>query len=211
MLDSLKNKIINKTPLKKLVSNLSLNQVHEYWKTTDDRYNSPETYLNSSTDVPEIIFDLIKRTGCDKNSTVLDLGCNVGRNMNYLFVRGYEHLSGIDISKRAIDLMQKSFPIMAKSSSVYNDSFENILPNTKNLKFDIVFTSAVLMHIHKDSEYLLDYIPKLVNKFLITFEDEVGVARKNFPRNYKSVFEKLGMKQIFEMQSLSYVGRIFQI
>lgn len=206
-MDKIKHNLINHTPLKKLVGNLSLTQVHDYWKNADDKSNSPQAYLNSSDTSSKIIYNMIKNTGCNTGSSILDLGCNVGRNMEFLYHKGYHNITGIDINRHAIDIMQKNFSEMAAHSKIYNDAFENILPNINN-PFDIIFTCGVLMHIHKDSESLFGEIARLSGRFLITFEDEKGAARKNFPRNYKDIFENLGMKQVHEEKIMNHTVRL---
>jgi len=209
MLERLKHFVVNNTPSKKFVKNVSLDQAHDYWKTTTDQFNSPEAYLNASIESANLILSLIEKAGVTKNDKILDLGCNVGRTMNYLYNRGYRNLSGIDISTRAIDLMMKSYPDMAMNSTIYNESFEIFFKDTRALHFDCIFTCGVLMHVHKDSEWIFEKIVRLTDK-LITFEDETGIAKKNFPRNYKTLFESLGMKQTHEIQSLNLTGRILE-
>lgn len=53
---------------------------------------------------------------------------------------------------------------------------------------------------------------RITKKHLITMAHEEGTPRKNFPRNYKTVFEKLGLKQVdsFKLEK-GYVCRIFAI
>ena len=63
--------------------------------------------------------------------------------------------------------------------------------------FDVVYTMAVLMHIHPDSEFIFKEITRITKDRLIVIEDEKCISPRHFPRNYKSVFENLGMRQIY--------------
>jgi hypothetical protein len=56
---------------------------------------------------------------------------------------------------------------------------------------------ATLEHIHDDSAVeVFANISRITAKCLITVEDEVGISPLHFQRNYKTIFERLGMKQI---------------
>lgn len=81
----------------------------------------------------------------DKNSKILEVGCNVGNQLVLLKNMGYHDLWGVDISKHAIN--------MAKQRLDSNNIFEGSalqLPFEDN-QFDLVFTSGVLIHISPDN------------------------------------------------------------
>ena len=59
---------------------------------------------------------------------------------------------------------------------------------------------ATLQHIHNDNKFIFDEIVRITKKNLITIEDEKGISWRHFPRNYKTIFEKLGLKQIEEIR-----------
>jgi len=92
--------------------------------------------------------------------------------------------------------MKKHYPEMSKIASIYNTTIEEKIKEFGNGFFDVVFTMAVLMHIHPKSEMIFSEMSRITNKYLVTMEVEKGVARRNYERNYKLVFEKLGMKEI---------------
>ena len=41
-----------------------------------------------------------------KNDSILEIGCNVGRNLNALYLNGFRDLSGIEINERAIRILK---------------------------------------------------------------------------------------------------------
>ena len=91
--------------------------------------------------------------------------------------------------------MQNSFPQMFENSTILNNSVEEVLKESYE-KYDLIYTMAVLEHIHVDSEWIFNEMVKLTNKFIITIEDEKSISWKHFPRRYKRIFENLGMKEI---------------
>lgn len=127
---------------------------------------------------------------------ILEIGCNAGRNLNHLFQAGFSDLSGIEINERAVQLLKQSFPEMADHTAIYNAPVEESICQFGDGEFDIVFTMAVLEHIHRDSTWIFPEIVRIAKDYLVTIEDERGLSARHFPRNYKRVFESLGMKQI---------------
>lgn len=75
---------------------------------------------------------------------------------------------------------------------------EEGLPSMQINSYDLVFTMAVLEHLHKDSEYVFKDIARIAKQYLLTIEDESGISKRHFPRNYQAIFEPLGLKQIYE-------------
>lgn len=132
-----------------------------------------------------------------KNDRILELGSGTGRNLHYLLSSGYDNVFGIEISNKAMDLMKQKYPDILY---VWNDSIENKIKNINTGEFDIVFSMAVLMHIHGDSEWIFNEIVRITKRYLITIEEEKngGKGRKHLPRNFKNIFEDLGMKQVEE-------------
>ena len=87
---------------------------------------------------------------------------------------------------------------MARYAKIYNLPLEEIIQEFKDCQFGIVFTMAVLEHIHTDSEWIFPEMARITEKYLITIEDERSLSWRHFPRKYKKIFESLGMKQIQE-------------
>src|SRR4030042_417388 len=89
------------------------------------------------------------------NST-LELGCNCGRNLKFLQDDGYTNLTGIDISQEAIDYSKKVYPEL--NAYLIVSPIEEIIDSFKLKSFDVVFTFAVLMHIHQHSAWVFNKI-----------------------------------------------------
>jgi len=204
-------KIVNLPFVRKLIRQKSRNEVQDYWKNpTDPQYNSPQAYLKSKTKNTQILADIVNKYSSDKQIKILELGCNVGRNLNKLYEDGFKSLYAIEINSNAIKLMEESFPEMFSNAKIFEGSIEDRIKECADGEFDLVFSMAVLMHIHKESEWIFEHIARITKKHLVVMEHEKGAAKKNFPRNYKTVFEKTGLKQIesFELDK-GYTCRIF--
>ena len=173
------------------------NKLHQYWKSPWDGANLPQNYLMGEAR-SKFLVNLIKKYA-KPDSRILEIGCNVGRNLNYLFRNDFKNLSGIEISDIAVKQLIESYPEMAKIINIYNFPVEKIIKKLRDGKFDIVFTMAVLEHIHVDSEWIFPEIVRITKGFLITIEDERGISWGRFPRNYKKIFQSFGMRQIEEI------------
>ena len=104
----------------------------------------------------------------------------------------------MEICSDAVKLMEEYFTSLVKGCKVYNTPIEDIIASMPDKKYGIVFTTSVLEHIHNDSEWIFEDMVRIVDGLIITIEDELSVSFRTFPRNYRRVFEKLGMVQIDE-------------
>jgi len=172
----------------------SRDEIYQYWRKPWDGFNLPQDYLKGEVR-SQFLVRIVKRYA-KPNERILEIGCNVGRNLNYLFLAGFKELSGIEISESAVQLLKVTYPEMARHAKIYNAPAEEVLGELKDGEFDVVFTMAVLAHIHPESEWTFPEIVRITKKLLITIEDERGSTWGHFPRNYKETFEPLEMKQV---------------
>ena len=123
-----------------------------------------------------------------RSSSILELGCNVGRNLEYLRIAGYKNLSGIEISPRALPVREKHFPDL--DIDYYEGRIEDWIVDFG--EYDVVFSLAVLQHIHPNSEWIFPEIARVAKKGIVTIEDESGDTKALWPRNYGEIFTGLG-------------------
>ena len=193
----------------------SKSELHDFWKAPWDGDNLPEDYLKG-TERSEFLLGILKRYGA-QDFKILEIGCNVGRNLNHLYISDFRNLEAIEISKNAIQVLKKSFPEMAKNIEIHITAVEDIIQKFKTNRFNIIYTMAVLEHIHDDSSWIFPEIARITNDFLITIEDETHSTWRHFPRNYKKIFESFGMEQVEEINcegikelGKAYNARIFK-
>jgi len=192
----------------------SCSELHQYWRQPCDGYNLPEHFLKQK----ERSLFLVKKVKeyVPLNAKILEIGCNIGRNLSFLFRAGFENLAGVEISEKAVKLLKQYHPKMAYHAKIYNMPIEEKIRAFRDCEFDIVFTMAVLEHIHTDSKWIFSEMARITKGFLITIEDEHNVSWRHFTRNYKKVFESIGMKQIEEINCrevcklCNYVARVFK-
>ncbi len=172
---------------------LPKDDLHEFWRDPDAT-NRPEGYLKP-TGRSEFLLAFV-RPYVASESTILEIGCNVGRNLAYLFDAGYHHLTGIEINGDALSLLRQSYPDLAAAATLIHAPVEDAIRELPDASMDLVFTMAVLEHIHPDSEWIFDEIVRVASSTVVTVEDERHVSQRHVPRDYGEVFESRGLRQI---------------
>lgn len=174
--------------------------LQDYWKNPpiEDKGNQPEAYLMDELTEPrtKLLLKYFKKLKIPKDARILELGCNVGRNLNALYNEGYTNLTGVEISDNALKVFVKNNRKMMGNCFIYHCSIEEFLKmktdilrwDNETRKYDVIFTMAVLQHIPPKSEWIFKKISDITNKYLITIEDEVWKSHRHFPRNYKKIF-----------------------
>ena len=192
----------------------SREELHEYWKQPWHAGNVAENY-RTGHGRSKMLVDIVKPLA-DTNSKILEIGCNVGRNLKHLHDAGYRNLHAIEISERAIELFRETYPEVADATTIHNAPIEQVINTFQDGEFDLVFTMAVLEHIHTSSEWIFPEMVRITNRTLLTIEDERGLSWRHFPRNYRKIFEPLGVAQQAEQScegveglNASFVARTF--
>ncbi len=177
----------------------SLKLLHYYW-SHNPTGNQPEDYVTNDRNkkTSKVLVKTISKYVNPEN-TILELGTNVGRNLHFLSESGFKKLFGVEINKRAVDLMKSEFPGLWGHVKIYNEPIESFLQKN-NMRCDLIFTSAVLEHIHYDSEWVFNKIPLFTNRYLLTLEiEDLKVDfHRIVGRKYKEIFENLNLTCIEE-------------
>lgn len=167
--------------------------LHKFWKQDSPILNKAEGYIQGNYK-SEFLYKFLPEL--EPSLPILELGCNVGRNLNYLFTKGFSNLSGVEINEHAVKLMEKTYPEFYRQATIYNDTIEETIKKIPEKSFELVFTMAVLEHIHPNSEFIFNEIIRISKKYIITIEDEIHDTHRHKARNYKEIFGNLGAKEI---------------
>lgn len=193
----------------------TLEETLGYWENPGGE-NDPSLYVNG-IEKTEFLINKIERY-IDKNDSILELGCNIGRNLNGLWNKGFCWLWGVDINLEALNLCFDYYYTMASNSMIIQHTIHEFLINEANDFYNIIFTMAVLCHIHPDVENVVfDNMVRVCKKYILTIEDERKKSNRHFMRNYKDVFELRGMREIDSRRcngivnlGNNYIYRIFK-
>ena len=74
--------------------------LHKFWSQKHPILNDVKDYIKPVFR-SKFLYEFMPKM--EPSASILELGCNVGRNLNYLFTKGFRSLSDIEINKRAIE------------------------------------------------------------------------------------------------------------
>ena len=170
----------------------------KFWSTEVNQYdnsNEPQQYSSKSTKLIEFM-DKFWKPHVESEHKVLELGCNAGANLETLRLLGYTKLAGVEINSEAVKLMRSVFPDLYRNINVEIGSLENKLPLLPTDSSDVIFTMAVLMHVHPKSNSIFSQMVRVARKYIVTVEPEFANYGYVFSRNYRRVFQRLGCAQL---------------
>jgi SAM-dependent methyltransferase len=176
---------------------LNREAVQDYWRSASSMGNRPEDYLRAPTERSQFLLELLRLAGL-LDPSILEIGCNAGRNLAWLQQAGFTRLAGIEISPAAMRLLRETYPELAVSAMLYESALEDAVLGFADRQFDVVFSMAVLVHIHSDSDWVFPEIARITGDCLITIEDELNETPRHFLRQYQTVFEAHGLTQVLK-------------
>lgn len=177
-----------------------------YWLNPRDK---PHLY-NDKLERSKYLYRILERKTNNLRYGILELGCNLGRNLQYLYTMGYKPpLVGVDINPESIKIARDQ---CNRDITFFVSSLQDFI-NKKSLCFNTVVSMAVLMHVPRDEDVqLLKNIPC---NYLVTIEDEIRDSFNHTPRNYRKFFKE-SFEQIYMMFPprrvfpRGYITRVFR-
>ena len=132
----------------------------------------------------------------DRSARVLEVGCNVGAQLNLLSRMGFENLFGIEINPFAIERaheVNKGLPVFVIEGSALDIPF-------KDGWFDVVYTSGVLIHIAPaDIETVMLEMSRCSSRWVWGFEYHTDEGYVEIPyRGRTGLLFKTDFARLFE-------------
>jgi len=166
--------------------------LHDFWRQEspdDNFFVAVDANLRSGTIVTAL------QGHIDQQSSILEVGCNVGRNLNHLYRMGYRNLAGVEINPHAVARLRESYPHLA-DVPILNGPAEEMLPTLADNSYDVVFTMAVLEHIHPDSARVYGEIARVAKRCVLAIEPRVeakNVSHRQHPWDVPAEYAKYGL------------------
>lgn len=165
--------------------------LHAFWRQPAPHGNVPRTYIGPvqrSKVLLQLLADL------PQDARILEVGCNVGRNLAYLYDHGYTSLQGIEINPHAVELLRETYPQLA-DVPVHVGPAEEILPELPADSFDLVYTMAVIEHIHPDASAVFDEMVR-VGSSILAIEPAGRRSHRQYPHDVPEIFRARGMRMV---------------
>lgn len=120
-----------------------------------------------------------------KDYSILEIGCNDNRNVDFLKKNGYTNVTGID--------------------KKHGSAIEDVEPK----KYDVIFTMSTLFLIKNDMVF--EKVANMADKYIITIEGETSVGDELVGRDYSAIFIKHGFKQIEQENNVFNVYGVLRV
>ncbi len=145
----------------------------------------PSTYL---IDEPgPLLIQLMQRTSID--ASIVDLGCNSGANLNFLYQSGYRRLAGVDAGRQALELFACTFPEAFACARPANDLFQHYLLAHDTDAFDVLHSNGATLELVHPSFPIVAEICRVIRDSVYLDICERGHA---YPRRYVEQFARHG-------------------
>ena len=126
-----------------------------------------------------------------KNYKFLELGCNVGFQLNILKKKNFNNLSGVDIQPKALDVGIKKNP----GINFFKASSDN-LSFIPNQSFEVVCTTNFLIHLNKKNlSKTIDEMFRISSKYIWCMEYFSETRKEILYRKNKNLLWKDDFKK----------------
>ena len=174
---------------------------NRYWHTADEKSRHSYKNYRILDNSAKIMLGKVKKYSINKNIKILDLGCNVGRHLNYLKKYNFKRLYGIDIGRLPIKKSKTIFPKL-KKVNLKCSSFENYLYKAKNNFFHIIYTHGATIEMTKPTFPLISHVSRVLKNdgYFILLIVENG---HSYPRFWRYEFKKNNFSIIYDKKLVS--------
>ena len=172
-----------------------LSKLFYFWPTITDvdswvegdfgKYRDPSHFKELRPGIDVLLLEKVLEKVSDTNSPVLDLGCNSGRHIEYLYNRGLRNLVGVDIMKNALLFFKKRCPECYGDSKLYHDFFQRFLLNSRDNEFDLLYSVGATIELVHPSFDIISEMCRVSNNFVILLVQENS---HSYPRFYITEF-----------------------
>ena len=145
----------------------------------------PSTYLIEEPG--PLLIQLMQRTSID--ASIVDLGCNSGANLNFLYQSGYRRLAGVDAGREALELFARTFPEAFACARPANDLFQHYLLTRDTDTFDVLHSNGATIELVHPSFPIVAEICRVTRDSVYLDICERGHA---YPRRYVEQFARHG-------------------
>lgn len=163
--------------------------LHRHWTAEAPRGGEPELLVertHRSAALVRLIADV------PHDARILEVGCGPGRNLAFLFDQGWEDVEGVEINPNAVKTLRERYPQLVERP-IHVGPAESVLPTLE--PYDLVFTMAVLEHIHPSSSVVFDEIARL-GREVLAIEPRGHSSRRQHPHDVPALFESRGFRLV---------------
>ncbi|MCG3774411.1 MAG: hypothetical protein JW395_1234 [Nitrospira sp.] len=128
------------------------------------------------------------------DSSVLDIGCNSGANLDFLRQAGFTKLFGVDVGRNALEHFELHYPETFQLAQIKHDLFQRYLLNSPSRFADVVHSNgATLELVHPSFPFVAEICRVAIREVFLDIT-EMGHA---YPRKYIEQFRAHGFELVY--------------
>jgi len=135
-------------------------------------------------------------------SSVLDIGCNSGANLDFLRQAGFTELFGVDAGRNALAHFERHYPETFRMASIKHDLFQRYLLRSPSRFVDVVHSNGATLELVHPSFPFVSEICRVTRRDVFVDITELGHA---YPRNYIQQFSRHGFELVYCRRPLDRV------
>jgi len=152
----------------------------------------PAIYTTADDSLEQLFLEVLPLL--DLSSSILEIGCNAGRSLDYLYQRGFQELMGIEIGSKAVELFSQTFPDTYEQSNIVVGDAAREIRKLDTDSFDLVFAHSVLVSISASDNAIFREMCRICRGYILILESEGSWSV--YPRDFKKMFEKNGFRMV---------------
>jgi len=159
---------------------------------TRDSDVNPEIYTKYDDSIERLFQEVLPLLS--RESSILEIGCNAGRSLEYLYRKGFHNLTGIEIGSKAVELFEKTFADTYQNSRIIVGDVVKEIQKLETNFFDLVFMHSVLVSISARDNAVFGEMCRICRGYILFLENEGSWTA--FPRDFQKMFERNGFYMI---------------
>jgi len=128
------------------------------------------------------------------DESVLDMGCNSGANLNFLYQAGFRSLYGVDAGRQALETFARTFPETYACADVSHDLFQHYLLHCPDGMVDVIHSNGATLELVHPSFPIVAPNSRVARKSVLVDIMERGHA---YPRFYVAQFKLHGFELVY--------------
>mgnify|MGYP001995246096 CR=1 FL=1 len=153
----------------------------------EDGYWSPKNYLRENPTRPaQRVMDVLPRS-----EALLELACNSGCDLNFLYRAGFVGIKAVDVSGTALAKFKEIFPKAWESSSISHDLLQRYLLAQASKSVGTIYSNGAAIELVHPSFPVVKQMCRVARHGVIL---ELNPKSAGYPRDYLGQFHKEGFR-----------------
>ena len=136
------------------------------------------------------------------SASLMELGCNRGTDMNYLYLAGYRDLKGVDVSSTGLREFARAYPESWARADIQHDLFQRYLLNQSSKSVEFIYSNGATIELVHPSFPIVQEICRVARLGVLLELHLTG----HIPRDYLWQFKRNGFPVKYSSQPEDSAG-----